>query len=274
MDSIYKQAEIKIVNFLFALFWAYNYLFVLVEEKLKPYGLSQLFVIRNQLVEPNLETWNCITMVNMNLLKPKLIEQYKCGSEEDFDTMTGGELGETLGETLFIRKCENYRLSVIKVPGLIKEKFNEFPNLNNTRFLNIMYFNKAMKNPVKLNLDIAYIRNGNEVLSKTFVYRMLSYQYNPSDYVFDDTYEVHLMDFNIQKHVLNSSQYIYFNDRLKTGYEVRSVVNTPLKVDTNVADADIDENAFVSTNANAFVSTDVNAFVNDDENTNLDTDAN
>lgn len=267
MDSIYKQAEIKIVNFLFALFWAYNYLFVLVEEKLKPYGLSQLFVIRNQLVEPNLETWNCITMVNMNLLKPKLIEQYKCGSEDDFDAMT-------LGETLFIRKCENYRLSVIKVPGLIKEKFNEFPNLNNTRFLNIMYFNKAMKNPVKLNLDIAYIRNGNEVLSKTFVYRMLSYQYNPSDYVFDDTYEVHLMDFNIQKHVLNSSQYIYFNDRLKTGYEVRSVVNTPLKVDTNVANADIDENAFVSTNANAFVSTDVNAFVNDDENTNLDTDAN
>jgi hypothetical protein len=201
-------------------------------------------------------------MVNMNLTKPKLIEQYKCGSEDDFDAMTGGELGETL----FIRKCENYRLSVIKVPGLIKEKFSEFPNLNNTRFLNIMYFNKAMKNPVKLNLDIAYVRNGNEVLSKTFVYRMLSYQYNPGDYVFDDTYEVHLMDFNIQKHVLNSSQYIYFNDRLKTGYEVRSVVNTQLKVDTNIADVDTDENAFVGTKANSFV--------NDDENTNLDPDSN
>jgi hypothetical protein len=60
------------------------------------------------------------------------------------------------------------------------------------------------------------------------------------------------MDFNIQKHVLNSSQYIYFNDRLKTGYEVRSVVNKPLKVDTNVADAD------ANTDANSFVSTDAN----------------
>jgi hypothetical protein len=266
MNSIYKEAEIKIVNFLFALFWAYNYIFVVIEEKLKPYGFSQFFVIRNQLVEPNLDTWNCITMVNMNLAKPKLIEQYKCGSENDFGAMS---LSETLGETLFIRKCDNYRLSVIKVPGLIKEKFSEFPNLNNTRFLNIMYFNKAMKNPVKLNLDIAYVRNGNEVLSKTFVYRMLSYQYNPGDYVFDDTYEVHLMDNNIRKHVLNSSQYIYFNDRLKTGYEVRSVnVNANL-IDANLIDANADVNAHV--NAHVFPNTFVNA---DDTNSFVSADSN
>ena len=270
MDSMYKQAEIKIVNFLFALFWAYNYLFVLVEEKLKPYGLSQLFVIKNQLIEPNLETWNCITMVNMNLTKPKLIEQYKCGSEDDFDAMIQANEVE-LGETLFIRKCENYRLSVLKVPGLVKVKFNEFPNLNNTRFLNIMYFNKAMKNPVKLNLDISYIRNGNEVLSKTFVYRMLSYQYNPSDYVFDETYEVHLMDNNIRKHVLNSSQYIYFNDRLKTGYEVRSLLMVDVNADSNVntnaiSDANADASADINTDANSFVN-DTKSFANDDVNT-------
>ena len=256
MDSLYKQAEIKIVNFLFALFWAYNYLFVVIEEKLKPYGFCQLFVIRNQLVEPNLETWNCITMVNMNLTKPKLIEQYICGSEDDFDALSGGELGETL----FIRKCENYRLSIIKVPGLIKEKLDEFPNLNNTRFLNIMYFNKAMKNPVKLYLDIAYVRNGNEVLSKTFVYRMLSYQYNPGDYVFDETYEVHLMDYNIQKHVLNSSQYIYFNDRLKTGYEVRTIAK-PATVLPNL-DANEDANEDINANADADADAGVNEKLN------------
>ena len=224
MDSVYKQAEIKIVNFLFALFWAYNYLFVLVEEKLKPYGFKQFFITKNQLVEPNLETWNCITMVNMNLATPKLIEQYKCGSNDEYDA-TIQSTGVELGETLFIRKCENHRLSFIKVPGLNKERFGEIPISNNTRFLNIMYFHKAMKDPVKLNLDVTYIRNGNEVLSKTFVYRMLSYQYNPGDYVFDDTYEVHLMDDKIRKHVLTASKYIFFDEKLKNSYEVRTTVS-------------------------------------------------
>jgi hypothetical protein len=223
MDSVkafYKQAEVKIVNFLFALFWAYNYLFVLVEEKLKPYGFKKFFITKNQLVEPNLETWNCVTMVNMNLDTPKLIEQYQCGTNDDFDASVQNTQTE-FGETLFIRKCDTYRLSVIKFAGLNKERFAEIPNANNTRFLNIMYFHKAMKDPIKINLDTSYIRNGNEVLSKTFVYRMLSYQYNPSDYVFDDTYELQLMDDQIKRHVLNSSQYIFFNDRLKNGYEVR-----------------------------------------------------
>ena len=114
-----------------------------------------------------------------------------------------------------------------------------------------------MKNPVKLYLDIAYVRNGNEVLSKTFVYRMLSYQYNPGDYVFDETYEVHLMDYNIQKHVLNSSQYIYFNDRLKTGYEVRTIAK-PATVLPNL-DANEDANEDINANADA----DANAGVNE-----------
>jgi hypothetical protein len=54
---------------------------------------------------------------------------------------------------------------------------------------------------------------------------MLSYQYNPSDYVFDDTYELHLMDDKIRKHVLTSSKYIFFDEKLKNGYEVRTTVS-------------------------------------------------
>jgi hypothetical protein len=80
-----------------------------------------------------------------------------------------------------------------------------------------------MKDPLKINLDLTYIRNGNEVFSKTFVYRMLSYQYNPGDYIFDETYELHLMDDKIKKHTLTASEYIFFNDRLNAGYEVRKL---------------------------------------------------
>jgi hypothetical protein len=203
MDSVkafYKKAEIKIVNTLFSLFWIYNYLFVLVEDKLKNYGfLKKYFVTTNQLVEPNLDTWNCVATITPQF---KLIEQYKYGSEEEPVLQEGA---------LFIRKCETCRLS------FITNEERSAPTPNATRFLNIMYFHKAMKDPIKVHLDPAYIQNGNEILSKTFVYRSLCYQYNPCDYVFDDTYELHLMDNKIQKHVLKSKEHIVFGNG---GYEV------------------------------------------------------
>ena len=225
MDSVkafYKNTEVKFVNLMFSLFWIYNYLFVLAEERFKHYGfLKKYFIVSNQLVEPQLDTWNCITTVNMNLDQPKLIEQYRYGSEEEYNQIISNIVLEK--ETLFIRKSEKYRLSRVSIPNLEKPMFDEIPNPNNTRFLNIMYFHKEMKNPLKINLDLTYIRNGNEVFSKTFVYRMLSYQYNPGDYQFDETYELHLMDDKINKHTLRASDYIFFNDRLKAGYEVRKI---------------------------------------------------
>ena len=198
--TIYKQVEIKIINTLFSLFWIYNYIFVLVEEKLNHYGfLKKYFVTVNQLIEPNLETWNCITTMTPQF---KLVEQYKYGSEEEPVLKEG---------RLFIRKCDTYRLSFITNGERVS------PTPCATRFLNIMYSHKNMNEPIKVHLDPSYIRNGNEVLSKTFVYRMLCYQYNPSDYVFDDTYEVHLMDDKIVKRVLKSNDHIVFGNG---GYKV------------------------------------------------------
>ena len=225
MDSlriIYKQAEIKIVNALFSLFWFYNYLFVVVEEKLNHYGfLKNYFVTKNQLVEPNLETWNCVASFTPQF---KLIEQYKYGSEEEPVLKEGA---------LFIRKCDTYRLSFITN----KERVDPTPCA--TRFLNIMYFNKGMQDPIKVHLDPAYIRNGNEVLSKTFVYRMLCYQYNPGDYVFDDSYEVHLMDDKIRKRVLNSNDYVVFGNG---GYEVvNEVLSLVLPENTDLSETEVSE---------------------------------
>ena len=52
MDSFYKNVEVKFVNLMFSLFWAYNYLFVLVEERLKPFGFfKKYFIVSNQLVD-------------------------------------------------------------------------------------------------------------------------------------------------------------------------------------------------------------------------------
>ena len=214
LNTIRTYLESKCVNIMFSAFWIYNYLFVIFEDKLKPFGFLKKFFVRdNKMVEPDLATWNYIGTINSG----RLIEQYRYSSEAELkDWFLGSEL-----DAHFIRKCEKYRISRIRLPE--SKWFHEFPNANNTRFLNIMYSHKDMKEPLKLKLDLAYVRNGNEVFSKGFVYRMLTYQYNPSDYVFDDAYELYLMDDKIKKHTLTSSQYIYFDDRMKTGYEVRKI---------------------------------------------------
>ena len=200
IKEFYKKIETKVVNTLFSLFWIYNYLFVVMEEKLTMYGLSKMyFFSENHLIEPSLETWSCITSINMT--KPSLMEQYKYGVDDE----------DVPDDALFIRKCEDYRLSFITND----ERAEPVPN--DTQFLLIVYSHKDMKEPVKLYLDPDYIRNGNEILDKTFVFRMLSYQYNSRDYVFDDTYELILMDDKIQKHTLTASQYIVFDE---TGYTV------------------------------------------------------
>ena len=213
LKSIKSYLETKCVNLMFSMFWIYNYIFVIVEDKLKPYGfLKKYFVADNKRIEPDLETWNYVATISAD---SRLTDQYRYGSEAEFkDWFLGSD-----SDALFIRKCDKYRICRIRHPE--SKWFEEFPNANNTRFLNIMYSHKDMKEPLKLKLDLAYVRNGNEVFSKAFVYRTLAYQYNPSDYVFDDTYKLHVMDDKIKKHTLTSSQHIYFDDRLKMGYELR-----------------------------------------------------
>jgi hypothetical protein len=204
---------------------------------MKPYGLI-LNAWPNKKIEPELETWNYIGMVNMNLEKPRLIEQYKCGTEEEFKSWTMDNTAELGDDVLFIRKNNNYRVSKIWNENAW---FDEIPNPNNTRFLNIIYFHNLMKEPIKLNLDVSYIRNGNEVLSKTFVFRLLSYNYDPNEFVFDNNYEIKIMDDKVKCHVLTSANYLFFNDRLPTGYEVRSLKSRNKETNYKKIDENVDK---------------------------------
>ena len=214
MMNLFKNFETLFVNFLFSLFWTYNYYVVIVEEKLRPYGASdivkRLFFINNKKVEPELEKWNCTAVVNMNLQQPILIEQYEYGNDNDFLSLNRGDYSSPI----YLKKCDGYTLSrttYTKPPQMVEASA--------ARFLNIMYFHKKMAEPIKLTLDPRFIRAGNEVFSKTFVLRLLSYQYNPIDYVFNDAYELHIMDSKIQKVTLKSNQFLLFT---KEWYEILS----------------------------------------------------
>jgi hypothetical protein len=211
MDFL-KNFETIFVNFLFSLFWTYNYYVVIIEEKLRPYGASdivkRLFFINDKKVEPELDKWNCTAVVNMNLAQPKMIEQYEYGNDDDFLSLNRGDYSSPI----YLKKCDDYTLSRVtytKPPQMVETSA--------ARFLNIMYFNKKMAEPIKLTLDPRFMRVGNEIFSKTFVLRMLSYQYNPSDYLFDNAYELHIMDGRIQKVTLKSNQFLLFT---KEWYEI------------------------------------------------------
>ena len=204
-------ASTVFINILFSLLWSYNYLAVVVEERLKPYGFFLKPVVIK--TEPPLEKWNCSAYVESN----KLVEHYEYGVEKEFFVFSDPvdcpiylqSRRASLGQ-----KCEGYMLSKMSVCD------PEFAEANEVRFLNILYSHPKMNECVKLTLDKAYIRSGNEVFSKTFVLRMLQYQCT-TPYHFDDDYELHIMDNKIKKHVLKSMHYLQFKG--KESYDIKHI---------------------------------------------------
>lgn len=191
-SAIFEGASTVFINILFSLLWSYNYLAVVVEERLKPYGLFIKPVVIKR--EPPLEKWNCTAYLESN----KLVEHYEYGVDKEFFVFS-----DPVECPLYLQKCESYMLSKMSVCD------PEFADANEVRFLNILYMHPKMEDCVKLTLDKSYIRSGNEVFSKTFVCRMLHYQCT-TPYHFDDDYELHIMDNKIQKHILKSTHYLHF----------------------------------------------------------------
>lgn len=185
--------EKYIVNVLLTGFWYYNYFMARAEMFIGSFG-------KKQFIEPDLPTWNCVCTMENN----KLLEHY-----------TYSEQGIERAGALCIRKEEKRRLCAFNGTNHIAG------TPNNTRFLNVQYVHPDMKSPLKLAIDVSYIRNGNELFSKLFVLRLLKHQYNKNEYTFDDKYEVHLMDHSVNKVVIKSNQYLAFDDLAnKCGYKV------------------------------------------------------
>lgn len=203
LRTIFEGTTTVFVNILFSLLWTYNYFAVIIEDRLKPYGLMLNPVTIK--TEPPLDKWNCSAYVESN----KLIEHYEYGVENEFFVFS-----DPVDHTLYLKKCDGYRLSKVGKCA------PEFADENKTRFLNILYMHPKMSECVKLTLDASYIRNGNAVFSKTFVCRLLNYQCSSSSYHFDDDYELHIMDDKIKKHILRSNQYLVFDDN--ASYEIKA----------------------------------------------------
>ena len=77
-------------------------------------------------------------------------------------------------------------------------------------FLAIMYTHPEQSDKLSISLDKIYYAPHNDILDSIFIKTFLSKTYNRNKYIFDDNYEVTLIDHNANFHTLNYKQYIHF----------------------------------------------------------------
>jgi hypothetical protein len=112
-------------------------------------------------------------------------------------------------ETIVILKLNDKKLVRIFVKSLLEPiKKNLFiSNIpSKAKFLNIEYTHPNIKNSITLNVGQEYFIEGNELLSPSFVKRMLEYQ-NKS-YYFDFNYKLKIVDNHINFFEIGSQEYI------------------------------------------------------------------
>jgi len=83
------------------------------------------------------------------------------------------------------------------------------------RFLSLEYFHKDMKERITIELEPEDYLEGNEVLSSSFIYRLLSKQSKP--FVFGDDYQIQYIDWHVNIGTIQSNQYVVIT---KEGFDV------------------------------------------------------
>lgn len=97
------------------------------------------------------------------------------------------------------------------------------------RFMSLEYFHKDMKERITIELEPEDYLEGNEILSSSFIFRLLSKQDKP--YVFSDEYQVQYIDWHVNIGTIMSNQYVVIT---KEGFDVVELVvshSVPLHID-------------------------------------------
>lgn len=218
LNTVVEVVQKKAINTLFDAFWIGNYYFAVAEkylEKHKSHWIVQKFFSRKSISsEPPLYTWySCFTLLK-NDDRFRFSEKYSYSIESSSD-VTGDEI-----EKLFISKIGEYRVSKISNPTTVYEHTIEEPEKSKVKFITVLYGHKTMTNILTLKINPEYIREGNHLFSKSFVLRLLVYQYSPTDYLFDDDYELKVMDNKVHTEVLDSHSYMVIDAASKNGYTI------------------------------------------------------
>ena len=140
--------------------------------------------------------------------------RYDFATRRAVDVFGDSPLNEEGG--LFIRKV-NSGLYLVK-HGLDSEETDSVNESSKERFITVQYIHPHMALPLTLEIPPGMYQKGNQLLDSSFVYWCLKYQYQSSEYVFDENYKVELIDNDMNMISLRSNQYIDLEEA--RGYKI------------------------------------------------------
>ena len=184
--SVITAIQVRITNILFDLFWKYNYAMIQIEGS----RIGQLWKSADtRLVEPSLDNWTCVASIENG----RLLERYVYGDIETVKDSSSVTIWKT---------SESRRVNVLHNVGP-----------SQVSFLSVHYEHPDLPNGLRLIIDPQYMMVGNHLLNRVFVLRLLSYQYNRGNYMFDDRYSLKIMDSNINIRTVGSDQGVVLGEK-------------------------------------------------------------
>ena len=214
--DVFKYAGITLAqrypNQAFKAFWMYNYYSVLIIDFMER---NKLFVQKSAIMSmPIEETYFARFFCYESIGNKKHL--YFESSPHKIPTT------EQNPGNMHLYKTPEYTLCGPSLPLSI-----ETPVKSRAKFINIIFSNASTSEPLTLKLDSAYCQVGNEVLTAAHVLLLLSTTYESSKYVFDDDYQIKIMDSAINLTTIKSTEWIKFDDSAK-GYAKKGNSSFPL----------------------------------------------
>lgn len=217
-NTIVEAVQKKAIDTLFSAFWIGNYYIAVAEryfDRNNSHWIIKKLLWKNKILnEPDLNTWYSCSTISKCDEKYDFSEKYVYSSEEP-QSFNYDEI-----EKLYIVKKDGYYISRLSTPKINHHIVEYVPESSKVKFISILYSHPKMSNMLTLKLDPGYLREGNNLFSKSFVLRMLKYSYSSDQYVFDENYELKIMDNKIHSAVITFNKYLVINSASKTGYTV------------------------------------------------------
>lgn len=191
------------------------------------YGKSMLYQYK---IEPLLDNWLCIGSLykKYNNKQPYTYSFYDFYNNFSISTSNNFEhsidlyinwyescanlnlLESTIDDCIVIMKYNGFYINRICNKSIhVLTPIKEIKK-SSVRFLSIEYIHDNLENPIILSFDKGYYISDNEILSASFIRKLLEYQ--SEKYVFDMNYRIRIMDNNIHTFELNSNQYILLKE--------------------------------------------------------------
>ena len=148
-------------------------------------------------LSPNLNNNEVYTYVE-NTVNEVLLKKLKSIMEENTDE-------NSIVENLFTFKTPAYILCNV-TNKFQKDDSKYIVEKSDVKFLSIEYFIDGMNESINIVLNKDIYQTGNEILSKSFLFRYLQYQ--TRYYVFANNYTLKIIDDKVKEFTLNSNQFI------------------------------------------------------------------